>query len=55
MYDSVLSKDIYQVLSYKGPVLMTEKDGEETVLRECPFCGAPVRTVPKDKEYRYGR
>lgn len=35
-----------------SPALLgTDKDGFETVYRSCPYCGAPIQIVPKDKEY----
>ena len=52
MYDAVLAREIYQVESYKGPVLMTEDEEGERMLSECPFCGHKVMIVPKDKRYR---
>lgn len=52
MYDAVLSREIYHVDSYKGPVLMREdENGDEVMVPECPFCGAKMRIVPHDKVY----
>ena len=52
MFDAALSKEVYLVQSYKGPVLMTEdEEGEEVLLPKCPFCGASPITVPRDKVY----
>ena len=52
MYNAALSKEIYLVESYKGPVLMKEdENGEEVVVPKCPFCGASPVIVPRDKVY----
>ena len=52
MYDAALSKEVYLVESYKGPVLMKEDEkGEEVLLPKCPFCGAEPIKVPRDKVY----
>ena len=55
MLDSLLEQSIVFIDSYKGPALLGEdKDGMDAVLDSCPFCGAPVRIVPRDKKYRAG-
>ena len=52
MYNAVIAKEIWVDDTYKGPQLMTEdKDGSETILDKCPFCGKPVFRVPRNKEY----
>ncbi len=52
MYNAAISRDVYLVESYKGPVLMQEDEkGEEVLLPKCPFCGAEPIKVPRDKVY----
>ena len=52
MLDALLEQSIVFIDSYKGPALLGEdKDGMDAVLDSCPFCGAPVRIVPRDKKY----
>lgn len=52
MLDELLEQNIVFIDSYKGPALLGEdKDGMDTVLDSCPFCGAPVMQVPHDKKW----
>ena len=52
MYDAVVSREIYHVDSYKGPILMTEnEDCDEIELSKCPYCGAQIRHVSHNKVY----
>ena len=53
MLDALLAQEIVFIDSFKGPALLGEdKDGMDAVLDRCPFCGAPVQIVPRDKKYR---
>ena len=52
MLDALLAQDIVFIDSFKGPALLGEDpDGMDAVLDRCPFCGAPVQIVPRDKKY----
>lgn len=52
MLDCLLEQEIVFIDSYKGPALLGEdKDGMDTVLECCPFCGAKIELVPHDKKY----
>ena len=52
MLDSLLEQEIVFIDSYKGPALLGEdKDGMDTVLECCPFCGARIELVSHDKKY----
>jgi hypothetical protein len=52
MLDKLLEEEIVFIDSYKGPALLGEdKDGMDTVLEECPFCGAKIEIVPRDIKF----
>lgn len=52
MFDAALSREVYHVDSYKGPVLAQEdENGDEVILKACPFCGAEITIVSRDKVY----
>jgi hypothetical protein len=52
MLDALLAQDIVFIDSFKGPALLGEDpDGMDAVLDRCPYCGAPVQIVPRDKKY----
>lgn len=52
MLDELLEQNIVFIDSYKGPALLGEdKDGMDTVLECCPFCGAPIIQIPHDKQW----
>ena len=52
MLDKLLDEEIVFIDSYKGPALLGEdKDGMDTVLDECPFCGAKIEIVPRDIKF----
>ena len=52
MLDKLLDEEIVFIDSYKGPALLGEdKDGMDTVLEQCPFCGAKIEIVPRDIKF----
>ncbi len=52
MLDKLLAQDIVFIDTVNGPALLGEDpDGMDAVLDRCPFCGAPVQIVPRDKKY----
>lgn len=52
MLDKLLDEEIVFIDSYKGPALLGEdKDGMDSVLDECPFCGAKVQIIPRDTKF----
>lgn len=53
MLDALLAQDIVFIDTASGPALLGEDlDGMDAVLSRCPYCGAPVQVVPRDKKYR---
>lgn len=52
MFDAVKANDIYLTDTYDGPQLIgSDEDGNEMILRKCPFCGQTPQKVPRNKEY----
>ncbi len=52
MLDKLLAEEIVFIDSYKGPALLGEdKDGMDTVLECCPFCGAPIQLIDRDTKF----
>jgi len=52
MLDKLLSEEIVFIDSYKGPALLGEdKDGMDTVLECCPYCGAPIQLIDRDTKF----
>ncbi|MCQ2084557.1 MAG: sel1 repeat family protein [archaeon] len=52
MFDAVKEKDIYVDMTYEGPAVFgADEQGNEIVLKECPFCHVKPRVVPHDKVY----
>ena len=52
MLDKLLDEEIVFIDSYKGPALLGEdKDGMDTVLECCPFCGAKIQLIPHDTKF----
>lgn len=52
MLDAVKDKDIYSDNTVDGPAIFgADENGEEIVLKKCPFCGAEPIIVPHSKVY----
>jgi len=52
MLDKLLAEEIVFIDSYKGPALLGEdKDGMDTVLDSCPFCGATIQLIDRDTKF----
>ena len=52
MLEDLLAQRTVFTESESGPALLgDDKFGIETVFHECPYCGAKVQIVPRDKEY----
>lgn len=52
MLDKLLAEEIVFIDSYKGPALLGEdKDGMDTVLECCPYCGAKIELIPHDTKF----
>lgn len=52
MFDAVKNKDIYVAETYDGVSLIgADEEGNEIILRECPFCHVKPRMVSRNKEY----
>lgn len=49
MLDLIITGDIFFIDSYKGPAIgAMDEDGRDVMLKACPFCDTPVRTVEKE-------
>lgn len=52
MLEDLLAQRTVFTESESGPALLGEdKFGMDTVFQECPYCGARIQIVPRDKEY----
>ncbi len=52
MLDAMMDETIVVMDTFGGPQLIGEdEDGNDLPLNRCPFCGKPVKRVPRDKEY----
>ncbi len=52
MLEDLLAQRTVFTESEDGPALLGEdKDGYDTVFNACPYCGARIQIVPRDKKY----
>ncbi|MFA6710666.1 MAG: tetratricopeptide repeat protein [Candidatus Methanomethylophilaceae archaeon] len=52
MYEDMLSEKVVVMDTFSGPQLIGEdENGNDLPLTKCPYCGKPVRMVPRDKKY----
>ena len=52
MLEDLLAQRTVFTESEEGPALLgDDAQGFETVFHSCPYCGAPIQIVPRDKQY----
>ncbi|MDO5861591.1 MAG: sel1 repeat family protein [Thermoplasmata archaeon] len=52
MLEDLLSQRTVFTEGEDGPALLgTDKQGFDTIYNACPYCGAPIQIVPRDKQY----